>query len=67
MSPEERTEFEEMKNTVNELQGFIERYFNPDGSPKNSVLIIEAEDAVTTPAGSIRLITNKGPKNVLIA
>lgn len=67
MSPEDRTEFNEMKNTVNELQQFIERNFNPDGSPKNQVLTIEAEDTTTTPSGSIRLITNKGPKNVLIA
>ena len=67
MSPEQTAEFNEMKNTVNELQQFIEHNFNPDGSPKNQVLTIEAEDTVTTPAGSIRLITNKGPKNVLIA
>lgn len=56
-----------MKDTVRELQDFIERYFNPDGTPKNLILTIEAEDEVTTPAGSIRVITNKGPKNILIA
>lgn len=67
MNDQERQEFEQMKDTVRELQDFIERYFNPDGTPKNLILTIEAEDEVTTPAGSIRVITNKGPKNILIA
>lgn len=67
MSPEERQEFDEMKSTVLEMQQFIQQHFNPDGTPKNSVLVIETEDTTTTPAGSIRIITNKGPKNILIA
>lgn len=67
MSPEEKQQFDEMVQTVGELKQFIEQYFNPDGTPKNAPLIIEAEDTTTTPAGSIRIITNKGPKNVLIA
>lgn len=67
LSPEERQEIDELKNTVSELQRFIEQNFSPDGSAKNAIVIIETEDTTTTPAGSIRVITNKGPKNILIA
>lgn len=67
MSPEERTEFNQMRDTVREMQRFIEQNFNPDGTPKNAPLIVEAEDNTTAAAGSIRIITSKGPKNVLIA
>lgn len=67
MSPEEQEEFNEMKNTVGELKRFIEQNFNPSGDAKNAPLVIEAEDTTTTPTGSIRVITSKGPKNILIA
>lgn len=67
MSPEEREEFNQMKASVLEMQRFIQQYLNPDGTPKNSLTVIEAEDSTTTPTGSIRIITNKGPKNILIA
>lgn len=67
MSPEEKQAFDELASEVADMKQFIERHFNPDGTPKNNPLVIEAEDTTTTPAGSIRIITNKGPKNVLIA
>jgi hypothetical protein len=67
MSPEERAQFNQMQNAIRELQLFIEQNFNPDGTAKAAPLVIEAEDTTTAAAGSIRIITSKGPKNVLIA
>jgi hypothetical protein len=66
MSPEERTQFEQMVQTVNRLNDFIERNFNQDGTPKAPPIVIQAQDAVTTPGGSIRVETNLGPKNILV-
>lgn len=66
MSPEERTQFQQMAQTVNELKGFIERNFNLDGTPKAPPIVIQAQDTTTTPGGSIRVETNLGPKNILV-
>lgn len=67
MTEEERTQFQQMAQTVKELKEFIERNFNQDGSPKVPALVIQASDSVTTPSGSIRVDTNLGPKNILVA
>lgn len=66
MSPEERTQFQQMAQTVSELKNFIERYFNQDGTPKAPPLVIESNDASTVASGSIRVQTNLGPKNILV-
>ena len=65
-TPEKEKQLQELQKTVDELKDFIERYFNSDGTQKNNVVIIEAEDTNTTPTGSIRVITSKGPRNILI-
>lgn len=66
MSPEERAQFQQMAQTVKELSEFIDRNFNQDGTSKNPAIVIQAQDAVTTPGGSIRVDTNLGPKNILV-
>lgn len=67
MSPEEKAQFNQLIQTVSDLKRFIEQNFNPDGSTKLPPIVIEVEDATTTASGSIRVITNKGPKNILVA
>ena len=66
MNEEERTQFQQMVQTVNDLKAFIERNFNQDGTPKAPPIVIQAQDTVTTPGGSIRVETNLGPKNILV-
>ena len=66
-TPEERTEFDNLKREVASLKQFIEQNFNQDGTPKQAALVISASDSVTTPVGSIRVSTNLGPRNILIA
>lgn len=66
MSPEERAQFQQMAQTVNDLKNFIERNFNQDGTPKAPAIVVQASDSVTTPGGSIRVETNLGPKNILV-
>jgi len=66
MTEEERTQFQQMVQTVNKLNDFIERYFNQDGTTKTPPIVIQAQDAVTTPSGSIRVETSLGPKNILV-
>lgn len=66
MTEEERTQFQQMVQTVNKLNDFIERYFNQDGTTKAPPIVIQAQDTVTTPSGSIRVETNLGPKNILV-
>lgn len=66
MTEEERTQFQQMVQTVNKLNDFIERYFNQDGTTKAPPIVIQAQDAVTTATGSIRVETSLGPKNILV-
>lgn len=66
MNEQERTQFQQMQQTVNKLNDFIERYFNPDGTPKAPPIVVQAQDAETTPSGSIRVETSLGPKNILV-
>ena len=67
MNEQEKQEVAALKIQVKELSDFISLYFNPDGTMKNPPLVIEAGDAVATPVGTIRVQTNLGPKNILIA
>jgi len=68
MNEQERQEFNDLKAQVKELTDFITQNFNEDGTPRNPFpVVIEAEDSTTAAAGSIRVITNKGPKNILVA
>ena len=66
MTEDERTQFQEMVRTVNDLKGFIDRNFNQDGTPKAPAIVIQAQDTTTTPSGSIRVETNLGPRNILV-
>lgn len=66
MNEEERTQFQQMVQTVNKLNDFIERNFNQDGTSKAPPIVIQAQDTTTTPGGSIRVETNLGPKNILV-
>lgn len=66
MTEEERTQFQQMVQTVNKLNDFIERYFNPDGTTKAPPIVVQAQDTVNTPGGSIRVETSLGPKNILV-
>lgn len=66
MTEEERAQFQQLVQTVNKLNDFIERYFNQDGTPKAPPIVIQAQDTTTTPGGSIRVETNLGPKNILV-
>lgn len=67
MNPEQQAQFAQMQQTINEMNAFISNVFNSDGTLKNPQLVIEANDNVTTPAGTIRIQTNLGPRNVLVA
>ena len=66
MSPDERAEFNELKQTVNDMAAFIQQHFNEDGTPKQPPIVIEADGNGSTPGGSVRVQTNLGPKDFIV-
>jgi hypothetical protein len=68
MNYQERQQFQEMVRKVEEMTRIFQSTFNPDGSIKVKQLEIQPKDtAVTAASGSVRVETNIGPINVLVA
>ena len=64
MTPEEQAQFDGLKRQVEELTGRLDSILNKDG---NLTIPIILKDSDTTASGSIRIETNEGPFNVLVA
>lgn len=68
MNDTEKMEFEELKRKVQEMTLVMQSVFNPDGTIKQAQLITGPKDTATTSAtGVVRVETNLGPINVLVA
>lgn len=66
MNEQEREEFNQMKNRLEEMTAIFEATFNSDGTLKQSPLVIEADGNGSTAGGSVRMQTNLGPKDFLV-
>jgi len=67
MNEQERQQFQEMVQKVDEMTRIFQNTFNADGSIKIPQLVIQPKDtALTTPSGAVRVETNIGPINVLV-
>lgn len=68
MNDTERAEFEVMKRQVSEMTTILRTVFNADGTIKQNQLVTGPKDTSTTSAtGVVRVETNLGPLNILVA
>ncbi len=67
MNASERQEFNDMKRQLQEMTTLMQRVINPDGSVNSQVVIQPKDTSTTTATGVVRMETNLGPINVLVA
>lgn len=65
MTPEEQQQMDDLKRRVDDLTALVESAFNSDGTLKIPMLTIEADGDGSTPGGSVRMLTNLGPKDFI--
>lgn len=68
MTPEQTQEFENLKRSVAEMMALIQNAFNADGTVKiQNLTVLPKDTAVTAATGTVRIETNSGPMDFLVA
>lgn len=68
MTPEQTQEFENLKRSVAEMTALIQNAFNADGTVKiQNLTVLPKDTAVTAATGTVRIETNSGPMDFLVA